>query len=222
MAANKRIIILMACLIVTALSLCFVAIHNQKSHEAAIENQLNEKMLQIEEAKATYKKSKVAFDDVRDDAMKNAMGIDGETLSKDMKAITKILTPAYDWKNNQEYDAARSTLEKTLPKDSAYLERILVDRNTYNKDGTIYNLDEQGLKCSCEAVRTYPAYVDKNGERVYHVVLDYISYKDDAIERHDHLTVDRQVMTVHVNDKEQIVDIELEQCDSIVNYRTVK
>lgn len=222
MSVNKRTVALMACLIATAIALCFVAIHNQSAQEANLEDKLNERMVQMEELKAAHNASETAFNEVRDDAMKEAMGVKGATLTKDMKEIKKVLEPAYSWTSNQEYDAARATLEKTLPEDSPYLERILIDRKEYNRDGTTFNLDEQGLKCYCDNIRIYPAYIADNKNRVYHVVLDYISYKNNAIEKHDHLTVDRQILTVTVNNERQIVDIDLEQCDSIINYRTVK
>lgn len=222
MSVNKRTIALMACLIATAIALCFVAIHNQSVQEANLEDKLNDIAVQMEELKVTHDTSKTAFEDVRDKAMKDAMGIKGAVLTKDMKEIEKVLRPAYSWTSNQEYDAARATLAKTLPKDSPYLKLILVDRKAYNRDGTVFNLDEQSLKCYCDNIRIYPAYIAENKNRVYHVVLDYISYKDKAIEKHDHLTVDRQILTVEVNNESQIVNIDLEQCDSIVNYRTVK
>lgn len=222
MSVKRRTIILMICLVLLALALCFVAIHNQANQETALEDKLNERMLTMEEEKARHDESAAAFNDFRDKAMKDAMGVDGKTISKDTKAIKKILEPAYSWTSNQEYDVARANLAKTLPEDSAYLERILVDRTKYNADRTVFDLDAQGLKCFCDALRIYPAYVAKDKTRVYHVVVDYISYKNNAIEKHDHLTVDEQILTVSVDDKSQIVDIAMEQCDSIVNYETVK
>ena len=58
--------------------------------------------------------------------------------------------------------------------------------------------------------------------RIYQVRVDFISYRNEAIQKKDHLTVDRQILTVKVSDKHEITNIEMEECDSIVRYYTVK
>lgn len=221
MTITKRNIILAVCMITTAIALSVAGFYNQSVKEGKIEDKLNEAMLQVEAAKEQHDTVEASFVDMRDKAMQNVLGVKGDVLTADMDVIQKVLKPAYSWTNNQEYDSARATLEKTLPENSTYMKQILVDRKEYNRDGSVYDLDKLGLKCYCEDIQIYPKRMDGD-KRVYVVKLDYISYKNNDIEKHDHLTVDRQIMTVTVNEEQQISNIALEQCESIVNYRTVQ
>ena len=221
MSVYKRNILIAVLMVAVAVCASVVAIRNQSIRERKAEDQLNELMVQYNELQEQHDVAEVAFVDKRDEAMKNVLKIDANILTQDMESIRKVLTPAYSWTSNQEYDAARNTLSKTLPEDSGYLQYILVDRSTYNRDGTVLNLDKDGLKCSCEKLDIYPFRTDSK-TREYNVLVDYISYKNNDIEKHDHLTVDRQILVVTVNDKHEITNIDLEQCDSIVNYRTVR
>lgn len=221
MSLKKRNIILMFCIIITAIVLSFAGIHNQTVKQAALEDKLNEQTLKFSDVDKKRNEVRDDFYDVRDKAMMDAFNISGAGISTDMKAIEKALKPAYSWTSNQEYDEARAILAKTLPEDSAYLNYILIDRSKYNTDGTEFNLDEQGLKCYCKSIDIYPYAMD-GGYRVYQVRVDFISYKNEAIQKKDHLTVDRQILTVTVSDKHEISNIEMEECDSIIRYYTVK
>lgn len=221
MSLKKRNIILMFCIIVTAIILSFAGVHNQLAKQSAVEEELNAQMLKFSEIDQKRTEARKSFYDVRDEAMKKNFGISGKVISADTKAIEKVLKPAYSWESNQEYDAARATLSKTLPKDSAYLQYILVNRSHYNKDGSTLDLDEEGLKCYCKSVDIYPYAVDGKN-RIYYGRVDFISYKNEAIEKKDHLTVDRQILTITVNNKHEIINLEMEECDSIVKYHTVK
>lgn len=221
MPVMKRNIILAVCMVVAAIVLSAAGFHNQSVKEKKAEDKLNEAMLQVESVKEKHDAVETSFIDMRDKAMQKVMGVNGDVFTEDADMIQKVLKPAYNWTNNQEYDAARATLEKTLPENSAYLKQILVDRKEYNRDGSVYDLNKLGLKCYCEDIQVHPLNV-VDGNRLYLVKLDYISYKNDDIEKHDHLTVDRQMLTVTVNEEQQISNIALEQCESIVNYRTVQ
>lgn len=221
MSARKRNIILMFCIIVTAIVLSAAGIHNQSVKQAALENSLDEQTLKFSDVDKKRNEVKDDFYDVRDKAMMDVFNITGAGISTDMKAIEKVLKPAYSWTSNQEYDEARAALAKTLPEDSAYLQYILIDRHKYNVDGTEFDLDEQGLKCYCKSIDIYPYAMD-GAYRIYQVRVDFISYRNEAIQKKDHLTVDRQILTVKVSDKHEITNIEMEECDSIVRYYTVK
>ena len=200
MSARKRNIILMFCIIVTAIVLSAAGIHNQSVKQAALEESLNEQTLKFSDVDKKRNEVKDDFYDIRD---------------------KKVLKPAYSWTSNQEYDAARAALAKTLPEDSAYLQYILIDRHKYNANGTEFDLDEQGLKCYCKSIDIYPYAMD-GAYRIYQVRVDFISYRNEAIQKKDHLTVDRQILTLKVSDKHEITNIEMEECDSIVRYYTVK
>jgi hypothetical protein len=211
----------MLCIIVTALVLSFAGIHNQSLKQAALEEKLDAQTLKFSDVDKKRSEVRDDFYDVRDKAMIEAFNVTGAGISTDTKTIEKALKPAYSWTSNQEYDAARATLAKTLPEDSAYLNYILIDRSKYNADGSDFDLDEQGLKCYCKSIDIYPYAMD-GAYRVYQVRVDFISYKNEAIQKKDHLTVDRQILTVTVSDKHEITNIEMEECDSIVRYYTVK
>lgn len=221
MSARKRNIILMFCIIVTAIVLSAAGIHNQSVKQAALEESLNEQTLKFSDVDKKRNEVKDDFYDIRDKAMMDVFNITGAGISTDMKTIEKVLKPAYSWTSNQEYDAARAALAKTLPEDSAYLQYILIDRHKYNADGTEFDLDEQGLKCYCKSIDIYPYAMD-GAYRIYQVRVDFISYRNEAIQKKDHLTVDRQILTLKVSDKHEITNIEMEECDSIVRYYTVK
>lgn len=220
MDVRKRNIGLTICMICAAIILAVIGIYKQSLEISKLEESLDKEMLQIEEAKIARDASEKSFADVRDKAMNEKMKIEGVVLDKDMEVIKEVLTPAYNWTSNEEYDLARSTLEKTLPEDSLYLKNIMPDRRYADRSGKTRNLTKEGLKCYCDNIQIYPAYKNDEGSVSYYVIMDYISYKNDDIQKHDHLTVDRQILTAKMNSEHKLIDIELEQCDSIVNYRT--
>lgn len=221
MSLKKRNIILMCCMIIMAIIFSFAGIHNQSVKQAELENKLNEQSLKFSEIDAKRTEAKDSFTEIRNTAMKNAFGVKGSVIEADMDGVKKVLKPAYNWESNEEYDEARATLAKTLPEDSAYLEYILIDRYKYNADGSEFDLNEQGLKSYCKSISVYPYAVD-GSNRIYYARVDFISYKNDAIQKKDHLTVDRQILILTVNNKHEITNIEMEECDSMIKYYTVK
>lgn len=217
MSDKKRSIGVMLGIIVLASVLCGVGIYTQSLKESKLENKINEKMVQLETMKETHDAEQISFNDLRNKATTKELGISSDIIDEDTTVLRKMLKSAYSWQSNKDYDKARDDLLKTVDEKSSFMTKVFVDRNVYG-DGGI-DLDSDGTKCFCDALDIYPAYID-GVNIVYYARVDYISYRNDDISKKDHLTVDREILKVTMNPEHQPINIEAEQCDSIINYRT--
>lgn len=217
----KSYIIICSAIIVIGFVLILGGIYVSGNKISRMENELSDVLQSNIETEQKLNDMKNDYRKKISSASTRVVGVASTDMVTEMQYIIDTIKPLYNWRSDADYNKARDIVEKQIGSDSVYMMNIMPPLFRKDVSGEEYkvSLDKLGLKSKCTNIKVFPGEKEGN-KRGYYVIVEYIPYYDNDIEKQEHLTRKRHILYVIMNKADKIRSIDASSAKDIKNYDT--